>query len=70
MNKEENYHIYVVEEAWDKIPKINVIPDPQKIPFTKQSRDTLETKITQEEYYECTEDKWKSNVKHSEYVEL
>jgi len=70
MNKEENYHIYIVEEAWDKIPKINIIPSPQKIPFTKQSRDILQTKIDQEEYYECNEDKWKSSVKYSDFIEL
>ncbi|MDH5806583.1 MAG: DUF3883 domain-containing protein [Candidatus Verstraetearchaeota archaeon] len=51
LNKEENYHIYIVEEAWDNIPKINIINEPRKILFTKQSKDTIETRITSQEYY-------------------
>ncbi|HKZ93756.1 MAG TPA: hypothetical protein VJ249_04140 [Candidatus Bathyarchaeia archaeon] len=70
MNKEENYHVYVVEEAWDNIPKINIINDPKKMPFTKQSRDVLETKMTPQEYFECEEDKWRDNVTNSDFVEL
>jgi hypothetical protein len=70
LNKEENYQIYVVEEAWDNIPKINIINEPKKILFTKQSKDIIETKITSEEYYECGEDKWRTRVSKTDYVEL
>jgi hypothetical protein len=70
MNKEENYHLYVVEEAWDNIPKVNIINDPKKMPFAKQSRDVLETKMTPQEYFECGEDKWRSNVTKSDFIEL
>jgi len=62
MNKEENYCIYVVEDAWDNIPKVNVIQDPRGLIFALQSRTTLETKTTSEEYFECTEDRWRSKV--------
>jgi len=70
MNKEENYHIYVVEDAWDDIPKIHIINDPKKIPFTKQSKDILQTKITPQEYFECEEDKWRNNVTKSDFIKL
>ncbi len=70
LNKEENYHIYVVEEAWDNIPKINIINEPRKIFFTKQSKDTIETRITSQEYYECGEDRWRNKVTKTDYVEI
>ena len=70
MNREENYNLYIVEEAWDKIPKINIIENPNKIPFIKQTRDILQTRISEEEYFECSEERWRNNVKSSNFVEL
>jgi hypothetical protein len=62
MNKEDNYRIYVVEDAWDSIPKVNIIEDPRSLLFTLQSRTVLETKTASEEYFECSEDMWRSKV--------
>ena len=70
MNKEENYEIYVIEEAWDQIPKINIITNPKEIPFTKQNRDILQTKLTQEEYYECNEERWRNKTEKTEFIKL
>ena len=70
MNKEENYEIYVIEEAWDQIPKINIIKNPKEIPFTKQNRDILQTKLTQEEIYECNEEKWRNKTEKTEFIKL
>ncbi|MEM2614263.1 MAG: hypothetical protein QXO15_08600, partial [Nitrososphaerota archaeon] len=67
---EENYQIYVVEEAWDKIPKINVIENPKEIHFIKQSKDIIETKISTQEYYECEEDKWRNKTTKIDHIEL
>ncbi|MEM4474194.1 MAG: hypothetical protein QXY75_04360 [Candidatus Bathyarchaeia archaeon] len=67
---EENYQIYVVEEAWDKIPKINIIENTKEIFFTKQSRDIIETRISTQEYYECEEDKWRDKITKIERVEV
>jgi hypothetical protein len=39
--KEENYHIYVVEEAWSDNPKINIINEPKEIHFTRQSENII-----------------------------
>ncbi|MBC7113793.1 MAG: DUF3883 domain-containing protein, partial [Candidatus Methanomethyliales bacterium] len=70
LNKEENYNIYVVEEAWDNIPKISIINEPRKIFFTKQSKDVIQTQITSQEYYECAEDKWRNKVAKKDYIEI
>lgn len=44
------------------MPKINIINEPRKIFFTKQSKDIIQTQITSQEYYEYTEDKWRNKV--------
>jgi hypothetical protein len=70
MCEKENYCIYVVEEAWDKVPKVNVIDEPDKIYFKKQVKDIIETKIASQEYFECEEDKWRSKVAKADFIEL
>jgi len=70
MNKEENYCIYVVEDAWDDIPKINMIYEPKRLLFVKQSRTMFETRASSEEYFDCSEDKWRSNVATSEVIQV
>ncbi len=70
LSKEENYQIYVVEEAWDNIPKISIISEPRKLLFVKQSKDAIETRITSQEYFECGEDRWRSKVTKTDHVEL
>jgi hypothetical protein len=68
--KEENYHIYVVEEAWSDNPKINIINEPKEIHFTRQSENIIETRIATEEYYECEEEEWRRKVVKTDSVKL
>jgi len=62
MNREENYRIYVVEDAWDDIPKVSIIADPRTLLFIRLDRTIFETRTTSEEYFECSEDKWRGRV--------
>jgi len=70
MNREENYRIYVVEDAWDNIPKINMIDNPASLLFVKRNKDVLETKIALEEYFECNENIWRAHVINSDFIKL
>ena len=63
MNREENYKIYIIEDAWSDFPKLNIIEDPKNLPFTKQIQDFFETKKSTEEYFECFEDRWRSHIR-------
>ncbi|MGB9760436.1 MAG: protein NO VEIN domain-containing protein [Thermoproteota archaeon] len=70
MCEEENYRIYVVEEAWDKVPRVSIIDEPNKIYFKKQVKDIIETRIASQEYFECEEDRWRNRVVKTDFIEL
>lgn len=72
MSKEENYCIYVVENAWSSTPRINIIYEPTRLLFVNQHRPIHELKLrtSSEEYYECEEDKWRGNVATTEEVRI
>ena len=68
--KEEKYLIYVVEDAWDDIPKLNVIKNVKNLIFKPINKSKVETKITLESYFECNEDMWRYNIFTSKHIQL
>jgi hypothetical protein len=59
MREIEGYKIFVVEDAWDDNPRVNVIEDPKSLILNKRGRDKPRLTIETETYYECEEARWR-----------
>ncbi|MER3469707.1 MAG: hypothetical protein C4314_07355 [Thermoflexus sp.] len=72
MSKEDNYRIYVIEESWDDIPKVNVISDPKTMRFNRHVKNVLKvvTSLSSEEYFVCDEAEWRGKISSSHNVNL
>lgn len=70
MMKEANYMLFIVENAWDDYPKVNVIKNPNELLFTKLIRDELHLMTRYEEYFECEENVWRPRTALQTYSEI
>lgn len=72
MSNKDNYRIYVIEESWDDIPKVNVISDPKTMRFNRHVKDVLkvEMSLSSEEYFVCDEAEWRGKISSSHNVNL
>ena len=70
MSREENYRLYIVEDAWSDIPKINIIENPHELLFTAQDRQWLESRIAFKKLFTCDEERWRRAVKYHEFVRI
>jgi hypothetical protein len=59
---EEGYEIFIVENAWNDNPKVNIIEDPKRLEPKGKERGKPKLAIETETYYEVKEDKWRKEV--------
>jgi hypothetical protein len=62
MNELESYRLFVVEDSWDKNPKVNIIGNPRELTLNKMERYVPQITTKTETYYECDEERWKQKV--------
>jgi hypothetical protein len=62
MNEIESYRLFVVEDSWDKNPKVNIIGNPRELILNKMERYIPQITTKTEIYYECDEERWKQKV--------
>jgi hypothetical protein len=67
MREIEGYKIFVVEDAWDDNPRVNVIEDPRSLILNKRGRDKPRLTIETETYYECEEARWREKVDKTKF---
>jgi hypothetical protein len=67
MNELESYTLFVVEDAWDKNPKVNIIRNPRELTLNKKERNIPQIITKPEIYYECDEERWKQKVETYKY---
>jgi hypothetical protein len=67
MNELESYWLFVVEDAWDKNPKVNIIGNPRELTLNKKERHIPQITTKPETYYECDEERWKQKVDTYKY---
>jgi hypothetical protein len=62
MNELESYRLFVVEDAWAKNPKVNIIGKPRELTLNKMERYVPQITTKTEIYYKCDEERWKQKV--------
>jgi len=67
MNKLESYRLFVVENAWDKNPKVNIIENARDLTLNKREKYITEITTQPETYYECDEERWRQKVDAYKY---
>ena len=59
-DKGPDYWLYVVEEAWEEKPRVNMIREPRRLPFRKHDKQVLHISSGTETIYECGERDWRA----------
>lgn len=62
MERERNYRLFIVEDAWDEYPRISIIEDPKKLNMRRMQREIQTVSKAMESCYECEEEEWRSKV--------
>jgi len=62
MNEERRYRLFIVENSWDKHPKVNVIDDVRSLVLEKKDRSVTLVSMSSETYYICNEDVWRAKT--------
>lgn len=70
MLSEENYKLFIVENAWNNTPKVNVINNPRELDFNKKYKLIHQLTVCLEDYYECKENKWRPKISKTELIEI
>jgi len=70
MLKNKNYKLFIVEQAWDNISKVNIIDDPRNLSLCDREKAIPQLVIASEKYYECDETKWRSKVSKIDFTEI
>jgi len=70
MNEESGYRLFIVENSWDKHPKVDVIDDVRSLVPEKKEKSVTLVSMSSETYYICNEDIWRAKTSRQRHSNI
>lgn len=70
MQKQEHYRIFIVENAWERKPIVNIIENPKGLDLGKHEKPKTRIETQFKLHYTCNKEEWEKRVNQKEYGQV
>ena len=70
MQKQEHYRIFIVENAWERKPIVNIIEDPKGLDLHPSEKPKARIETQFKPHYTCNKEEWEKRVNQKEYGQV